>query len=43
MIEDDKIKKEIKYLKIAIDKTAGSRELEAWKWILLKIDNYFKK
>ena len=43
MIEDEKIQNEIKYLKIAIDKTAGSRELEAWKWIMLKINDHFKK
>ena len=43
MIDDVKIMNEIKYLKIAIDKTAGTREIEAWKWIMSKIDQHFKK
>ena len=43
MIDDDKIINEIKYLKIAIDKTAGSKEVEAWEWIMSKIDQHFKK
>jgi len=43
MIDDDKIINEIKYLKIAIDKTAGSKEIEAWEWIMSKIDQHFKK
>ncbi|WP_237154631.1 DUF447 domain-containing protein [Oryzibacter oryziterrae] len=33
----DKIKDEIAYLKIAIDKCAGPQELEAWGWIIEKI------
>ena len=43
MIDDVKIMNEIKYLKIAIDKTAGAREIEAWEWIMSKIDQHFKK
>ncbi len=34
-----KIKNEIKYLKIAIDKTAGKNEKIAWKKLLKKINN----
>ena len=41
MIDDEKIKEEIKYLEIAINKTSGTREQEAWNWIIEKIDNYF--
>jgi len=40
IIDDDKIKKEIKYLQIAIDKTAGEFELEAWNWLIEYINNY---
>tara|TARA_E500000331_G_C17123822_1_gene655064 strand:- start:403 stop:972 length:570 start_codon:yes stop_codon:yes gene_type:complete len=40
IIEEKKIKEEIKYLKIAIEKTAGENELEAWSWLLSYINNY---
>ena len=32
-----KIEREIDYLNIAVDKTAGSREREAWAWLMEKI------
>ena len=35
-----KLKNEIKYLQIAIDKTAGEFELEAWTWLIEYINNY---
>ena len=38
----DKIDREIEYLKIGIDKTAGPNELEAWGWIQDKILSYKK-
>ena len=34
----EKIEAEVKYLAIAIDKTAGPREKEAWGWLMEKID-----
>ncbi len=37
----EKVMTEMAYLKIAIDKTAGERELEAWGWLLEKIDNFY--
>jgi len=37
----DKVQSERQYLQIAIDKTAGERELEAWGWLTDKIDNYY--
>ncbi len=37
MLPQEKIQQEINYLKIAIEKTAGSRELEAWGWLMEKI------
>ena len=40
IIEEKKIKEEIKYLKIAIEKTAGENELEAWSWLLGYINNF---
>lgn len=33
----DKIEREIAYLKIAIDKTAGPEEAEAWGWLMEKV------
>lgn len=39
MLPPEKIQQEIKYLKIAIDKTAGAHELEAWGWLMTKIQN----
>ncbi len=37
MLTEQKIIEEINYLRIAIDKTAGDRELEAWGWLMVKI------
>jgi hypothetical protein len=37
MLPVEKIQQEIAYLTIAIDKTAGPRELEAWGWLIAKI------
>ena len=42
IIDDEKIKNEIKYLNIAIKKTAGRNELEAWKWLNDYINTYRK-
>lgn len=33
MLDDAKIDREFAYLQIAIDKTAGPAELEAWQWL----------
>lgn len=37
MLPKEKIQQEIAYLMIAIEKTAGPRELEAWGWLMAKI------
>ncbi len=37
MLPEHKIREEIGYLQIGIDKTAGERELEAWGWLMDKI------
>jgi uncharacterized protein len=38
MLPAEKIKAELTYLQIAIDKTAGAREREAWDWLMERID-----
>ena len=40
IIDNEKINNEIKYLKIAINKTAGKDELEAWGWLIEYINKY---
>ena len=40
IIDNKKIDDEIKYLQIAINKTAGSNEAEAWEWLLDYINKY---
>ena len=40
IIDDKKIQREIEYLKIAISKTAGKNEIEAWHWLLDYIKKY---
>ena len=37
MLPPEKIENELKYLEIAISKTAGPREEEAWGWLMEKI------
>jgi uncharacterized protein len=39
MLSAEKVQQEIRYLTIAIEKTAGERELEAWDWLMAKIKN----
>jgi hypothetical protein len=40
MLPREKIDRELEYLAIAISKTAGSRELEAWAWLKEAIDRH---
>jgi len=40
MLPVEKINAEIAYLKIAIEKTAGERELEAWGWLIECVENH---
>lgn len=37
MLPAEKIDSEIAYLQIAVDKTAGEEELEAWNWLMEKV------
>jgi uncharacterized protein len=39
----DKIEREIEYLRIAIDKTAGPEEKEAWGWLVEKVEAHLGK
>jgi uncharacterized protein len=41
MLPREKIEAELQYLQIAIDKTAGPHELEAWQWLTDKIDRFY--
>lgn len=38
MLPPGKLDQEIKYLEIAVTKTAGPRELEAWSWLMDRVD-----
>lgn len=40
MLPLEKIDAELCYLRIAIEKTAGGRELEAWGWLMERIENH---
>jgi hypothetical protein len=40
-LPQEKVMTERAYLQIAVDKTAGKREQEAWQWLIEKIDNYY--
>lgn len=42
MLPREKIDQEIAYLSIAIDKTAGEAEREAWSWLMDKRDEFYK-
>lgn len=39
----EKITGELEYLQIAIDKTAGERELQAWQWLMERVDEYLQQ
>ena len=39
-LPDDKVQREIDYLSIAIEKTAGEAEREAWGWLLDAIEKH---
>jgi len=38
MLPKEKVESELEYLNIAISKTAGERELEAWGWLMEKVE-----
>ena len=41
LIPKEKVLSEMAYLQIAINKTAGPHELQAWDWLLEKISNFY--
>ncbi len=43
MLPVEKIKSEIDYLQIAIDKTAGEKELMAWGWLMECVDAHMRE
>ena len=40
MLPQEKIDAELKYLTIAMEKTAGEHEWQAWGWLMEKIENF---
>lgn len=40
LLPQDKIINELAYLQIAIDKTAGANELEAWEWLVAAVNSH---
>jgi hypothetical protein len=42
LLPRDKIEREIGYLAIGIEKTAGPRETEAWGWLMQMIEAYYR-
>ena len=42
MLPREKIERELAYLQIALEKTAGPREHEAWRRLVEKIEDYYK-
>lgn len=43
LLAEEKIRSEIDYLSIAIDKTAGPEELEAWGWVIERIEDHYRQ
>lgn len=40
MLPVEKVMAELSYLKIAVEKTAGAREIEAWQWLVERVQNH---
>jgi hypothetical protein len=41
LLPKEKVLAEMVYLQIAIDKTAGEREIEAWNWLSEKVNDFY--
>jgi len=41
MLSKEKIQTEMQYLQTAIDKTAGENELQAWSWLVGKVNQFY--
>ena len=42
MLPREKIEAELAYLRIAVDKTAGPEEHEAWDWLMERVNGHFR-
>jgi hypothetical protein len=42
MLPREKVERELDYLRIAIGKTAGPAEQEAWNWLMAAVDAHYK-
>ena len=42
MLPQEKVRAELDYLHIAIDKTAGDKELKAWRWLMDVVADYYQ-
>ena len=40
LLPRDKIERELAYLEIAVTKTAGPRERQAWDWLMARVDDH---
>jgi uncharacterized protein len=43
LLPRDKIEREMAYLAIAVSKTAGARENEAWTWLTAAVDAFYRQ
>ena len=43
MLPRTKIEEEIRYLEIAVEKTAGPDESQAWEWLMQRVRNYYAR
>ena len=41
MLPREKVRREAEYLALAVEKTAGPREREAWDWLMEKIRTFY--
>jgi len=42
LLPRDKVEREVAYLEIAVSKTAGPREREAWEWLTTRIGAFYR-
>ncbi len=42
MLPREKVEAEIAYIRIAVEKTAGPEELEAFSWLMEKVEAFYK-
>jgi hypothetical protein len=42
MLPPEKVRQEIAYLEIAVGKTAGPGEREAWSWLMEAVERFYR-